>query len=478
MLPSQLKSLIEEYCMGIQPTDTQIDEIMDLAISLSADSSEVAQYIEKMQQGPTKEERDAIAKAEAERKAKEEAKRKAEAERKAKDEAERKVKEAAERKAEAERKAKEEAERKAKDRIYWPSFIVLLLCACTGAMLFVDGVWDNIVVWGLIVISFGMSLLNHQNRENSNLIPCTFAIMCAGILLQHYYVHGFWLTTLALVLIVGLSLVLGRYVLSKVSNLINIAIITIIFAIVASLFLFVKIEEEAFVPSEYALSQDDSTSELVKIEEEAFVPSEYALSQDNSTSKLDAATSNLSVKEQLQLKYDYVYSIDSKKRYKVEKNDKYGYHDKDGKLLIPAQYDHIYSEDSKGMMKVEINDKYGLVDTKTYKLVLPVQYDYIYSEDSKGMIKVEINDKYGLVDTKTYKLVVPVEYDYFYSESNGLIKVQKGDKYGFLNATTYQLVTPCVYDYIYSLDGNLIKVEKNGKVGYLNKDGSLLKEPV
>ena len=464
MLPSQLKSLIEEYCMGIQPTDTQIDEIMDLAISLSADSSEVAQYIEKMQQGPTKEERDAIAKAEAERKAKEEAKRKAEAERKAKDgaerkakeeakrkaeaerkakdEAERKVKEAAERKAEAERKAKEEAERKAKDRIYWPSFIVLLLCACTGAMLFVDGVWDNIVVWGLIVISFGMSLLNHQNRENSNVIPCTFAIMCAGILLQHYYVHGFWLTTLALVLIVGLSLVLGRYVLSKVSNLINIAIITIIFAIVASLFLFVKIEEEAFVPSEYALSQDDSTSELVKIEEEAFVPSEYALSQDNSTSKLDAATSNLSVKEQLQLKYDYVYSIDSKKRYKVEKNDKYGYHDKDGKLLIPAQYDHIYSEDSKGMMKVEINDKYGLVDTKTYKLV------------------------------------VPVEYDYFYSESNGLIKVQKGDKYGFLNATTYQLVTPCVYDYIYSLDGNLIKVEKNGKVGYLNKDGSLLKEPV
>ena len=100
--------------MGMQPTDAQIDEIIDLAISLSADSSEVAQYIEKMQQGPTKEERDAIAKAEAERKAKEEAKRKAEAERKAKEEAERKAKEEAKRKAEAERKAKEEAERKAK----------------------------------------------------------------------------------------------------------------------------------------------------------------------------------------------------------------------------------------------------------------------------------------------------------------------------------------------------------------------------
>ena len=117
MLPSKLKHLIEEYCMGIQPTDAQIDEIMDLAISLSADSSEVAQYMEEMQQGPTKEDREAIAKAEAERKAKEAAERKAEAERKAKEEAERKAKEAAEKKAkrEAAKKAQEEQERKERE---------------------------------------------------------------------------------------------------------------------------------------------------------------------------------------------------------------------------------------------------------------------------------------------------------------------------------------------------------------------------
>jgi cation transport ATPase len=109
MLPSKLKQLIDKYCMGIQPTDTQIDEIMDLAISLSADSNEVAQYMEEMQQGPTKEERKAIAKAEDERKAKEAVEKKAEAERKAKEEAERKAKEA------AEKKAKREAAKKARD---------------------------------------------------------------------------------------------------------------------------------------------------------------------------------------------------------------------------------------------------------------------------------------------------------------------------------------------------------------------------
>ena len=86
MLTKELKSLIDKYCMGKEPTDAQLDQIMDLAISLNADSLEVANYIEEKQNGPTQEELDRIAKAEADRKAK------AEAERKAKEEAIRKAK--------------------------------------------------------------------------------------------------------------------------------------------------------------------------------------------------------------------------------------------------------------------------------------------------------------------------------------------------------------------------------------------------
>ena len=110
MIPVKLKKLIEEYCMGMTPTDAQMDKINDLSLELEADPDEVVKYIEELMSGPTKEEREAIAKAEAECKAREEA------ERKAKAEAERKAKEEAERiaKAEAERKTKEEAERKAK----------------------------------------------------------------------------------------------------------------------------------------------------------------------------------------------------------------------------------------------------------------------------------------------------------------------------------------------------------------------------
>ena len=49
MLTKELKSLIDKYCMGKEPTDAQLDQIMDLAISLNADSLEVANYIEEKQ---------------------------------------------------------------------------------------------------------------------------------------------------------------------------------------------------------------------------------------------------------------------------------------------------------------------------------------------------------------------------------------------------------------------------------------------
>lgn len=86
MLPKKLKSLIEKYCMAMTPTDEQLDEIMDLACILNADSAEVSKYIKKMVSGPTKEEREA--KAEQKRKAAEERKVK-ESERKAQEEVKR-----------------------------------------------------------------------------------------------------------------------------------------------------------------------------------------------------------------------------------------------------------------------------------------------------------------------------------------------------------------------------------------------------
>jgi len=111
MLPKQVQSLIEKYCMGVQPTDKQLDEIFAAVAEINADPAEVAAYMEKLQKGPTKAELEKKAKEEAAKKAKAEAnaKAKAAAEKKANEEAARKAQLAA-----AAQKAKAEADAKAK----------------------------------------------------------------------------------------------------------------------------------------------------------------------------------------------------------------------------------------------------------------------------------------------------------------------------------------------------------------------------
>ena len=48
MIQNELKSLIEKYCMGKEPTDAQMDEIMDKTVQVNADFQEVVAFIEEM----------------------------------------------------------------------------------------------------------------------------------------------------------------------------------------------------------------------------------------------------------------------------------------------------------------------------------------------------------------------------------------------------------------------------------------------
>jgi|GEM_PF-4220514 len=106
MLPAKIKTLIDKYCMGVNPSDAQMDEIMDMAMLLNVKPSEVSAYMKEMISGPTKEER------EAEAKAKEEAKRKKEEERKKREAKKKLLAEEQERKEKEERLKREEEERK------------------------------------------------------------------------------------------------------------------------------------------------------------------------------------------------------------------------------------------------------------------------------------------------------------------------------------------------------------------------------
>lgn len=111
----------------------------------------------------------------------------------------------------------------------------------------------------------------------------------------------------------------------------------------------------------------------------------------------------------------------------VDTNDKIGFLDKKGKLVIPCQYEvdkqkffyyypHFYEEKfpspgnknkRAGIAVVCKNGKFGAIDTNG-AIAIPFEYDDMGNAD--GAIMVKKNGKYGFVDYYG-KILIPIEYD-------------------------------------------------------------------
>ncbi|HPF56020.1 MAG TPA: WG repeat-containing protein, partial [Clostridiales bacterium] len=102
---------------------------------------------------------------------------------------------------------------------------------------------------------------------------------------------------------------------------------------------------------------------------------------------------------------------------------------------IEPIYDEVRNF-SDGLAAVCINDKWGYID-KTGKVVVPIKYGFVgssyslYDGDqdgdfSCGLAMVRMNGKYGYID-KTGKEVVPLKYDNEYKFCEGMAAVCLND---------------------------------------------------
>ena len=92
-------------------------------------------------------------------------------------------------------------------------------------------------------------------------------------------------------------------------------------------------------------------------------------------------------------------------------NDRYGYKDEKGKVIVTPKYDLAYTLD-EGMAAVRLNGKYGYVDKKG-KAVIPPKYDNTWKFIG-GYAAVKLGDKYGFID-KSGKEVIPLIYENGYN---------------------------------------------------------------
>jgi predicted DNA-binding WGR domain protein len=148
----------------------------------------------------------------------------------------------------------------------------------------------------------------------------------------------------------------------------------------------------------------------------------------------------------------------------VQMNNKWGYINKEGKVVIEPQFDEaeFFNE---GLARVQMNNKWGYIN-KEGKIVIEPQFKNGF-DFNEGLARVQMNDKWGYIN-KEGKVVIKLQ---FYSASDfneGLARVEMNDKWGYINKEGKVVVEP-QFDEAKDFQVGLALVKLNGKWGILRK---------
>lgn len=168
----------------------------------------------------------------------------------------------------------------------------------------------------------------------------------------------------------------------------------------------------------------------------------------------------------------------------VVKNNKVGFIDKDGTVIIPFKF--YYAVDlfglnsnnlgvfSEGVAAMANNNlKWGFID-KQGNTMIPFVYDWADCFHHGSAIVGKLVGKemrYGIVD-KSNSVVLPFEYEHAVYSGNVFVMCKNG-KWGLFSSMGNWLAT-CQYDQHIVFTAGYATVESNGKRGLVDEQGQLL----
>ncbi|NMA94130.1 MAG: hypothetical protein GX975_05655 [Clostridiales bacterium] len=150
----------------------------------------------------------------------------------------------------------------------------------------------------------------------------------------------------------------------------------------------------------------------------------------------------------------------------VENGDTYGYFiDTSGNQKFSYLYNSYFVEDYfyEGLVLVQKDNKFGFIN-KNGELAIPFIYDFAKSF-SDGMALVEKNGKFGYIDTSG-KEVIPCIYDDVSMFSEGLAIVLKNGKCGYIDKNGKEIV-PYIFDNARLFFSGVAWVNKNDRWGII-----------
>lgn len=151
----------------------------------------------------------------------------------------------------------------------------------------------------------------------------------------------------------------------------------------------------------------------------------------------------------------------------VRKDNKWGYINNKGKIIIDLKYDEAYAF-RDGHALVVLGSKSMIIDKKGSPVIDNDDYE-LYRDYETGLVIFIEDEKYGLMDLKG-EVLSKKAYDDITAFSEGLAFVKLDDKYGIINNKGEIIVEP-IYDDCHSFSQGLAAVEKEDKWGYIDKNG-------
>jgi len=130
------------------------------------------------------------------------------------------------------------------------------------------------------------------------------------------------------------------------------------------------------------------------------------------------------------------------------KNEKEGLINLDNEVIIPFEFDDVTvnrRDDDEGLIGVERDEKEGFFDYEG-KLQVPLIYDYV-SNFENGSSRVKVNGKFGFINSKGEYLLEPV-YDWIdYQLIANRRRIVENGKYGFIDGG-FNIVIPPERDFM------------------------------
>lgn len=195
----------------------------------------------------------------------------------------------------------------------------------------------------------------------------------------------------------------------------------------------------------------------------------------------------------------------------LQKNNKFGLINNEGKIIYPADNDEVFSAEMFGYYSVKKGNLYGIYflnskDKKTTEIefdrisvdgygaimasknkkmgifnlkgeqITPFEYDNEFILQYSGIgYRISKDKKRGIIDQQG-KIIVPPIYDDvspFTYGNRDFFKVKNGEKYGIVNREG-KMVIPLDFEYIDDLNDNYLVVSPQRKVGLYDKNGNCI----